>query len=100
MEMALGLTVHDNLEALLQVVGDEPILLTSGLGGVAHWSAQVCANMWIFFGKESAGLPSDVLALHSDRIIQIPMRAETRGLNLATSAGIVLYEALRQIQRD
>ena len=50
----------------------------------------------ILFGKESAGIPEDILARNEGTCIRIPMREEARSLNLANSAAIVLYEALRQ----
>ena len=50
----------------------------------------------ILFGKESAGIPEDILVENEPRCIRIPMRAEIRSLNLANSVAIVLYEALRQ----
>lgn len=52
---------------------------------------------YIVFGKETKGLPEDLLAANPDTSITIPMPAgAVRSLNLSTSAGIVLYEALRQ----
>jgi tRNA (cytidine/uridine-2'-O-)-methyltransferase len=52
---------------------------------------------YIVFGKETKGLPADLLAANPDTSITIPMPSEkVRSLNLSTSAGIVLYEALRQ----
>ena len=52
---------------------------------------------FIVFGKETKGLPEELLAANPDTSITIPMPAEkVRSLNLSTSAGIVLYEALRQ----
>src|SRR6185295_9615672 len=52
----VALTVHADLPSLLQVIGDDPIMLTSGLGGQPMWSVRFAANTWIFLGKESAGL--------------------------------------------
>ena len=52
---------------------------------------------WLFFGKETAGLPEWFRMDHYDRCIRIPMRQEARSLNLANSVAIVTYEALRQI---
>lgn len=53
---------------------------------------------FIVFGKETKGLPVEIIAANPDTAITIPMPAEkVRSLNLSTSAGIVLYEALRQI---
>lgn len=53
-------------------------------------------NDFIMFGKESAGIPEEILSGHRDFCIRIPMDPEARSLNLANSAAIILYEALRQ----
>ncbi len=51
---------------------------------------------FIMFGRESAGIPEKILMDHEDTCIRIPMLCQIRSLNLANSAAIVLYEALRQ----
>lgn len=51
---------------------------------------------FIMFGKESAGIPEEILIAHEEMCIRIPMLPEIRSLNLANSVSIVLYEALRQ----
>lgn len=51
---------------------------------------------FIMFGKESAGIPEEILIEHPDECIRIPMLPEIRSLNLSNSVNIVLYEALRQ----
>ena len=51
---------------------------------------------WLFFGKETAGLPEDLRAAHYERCIRLPMRKEARSLNLSNSVAILTYEALRQ----
>ena len=51
---------------------------------------------YLVFGKESAGIPEEILSLNEDKCIRIPMLKEERSLNLANSVNIVLYEALRQ----
>ena len=91
------ITIHDDAAALWKAIGSEPVVLTSGLTGRNLWEARFAANSWILLGKESAGLPTDMLAAHTGRTVRIPMREGTRGLNLSTAAGIVLYEALRQL---
>lgn len=53
-------------------------------------------NDYIIFGKESAGIPEEILVENPDTCIRIPMIGETRSLNLGNSVSIVLYEALRQ----
>ncbi|MCR5399339.1 MAG: tRNA (cytidine(34)-2'-O)-methyltransferase [Lachnospiraceae bacterium] len=51
---------------------------------------------YIMFGKESAGIPEEILVENEDHCIRIPMLADIRSLNLSNSVAIVLYEALRQ----
>ncbi|NLO83326.1 MAG: tRNA (uridine(34)/cytosine(34)/5-carboxymethylaminomethyluridine(34)-2'-O)-methyltransferase TrmL [Clostridiales bacterium] len=51
----------------------------------------------IFFGKETAGLPEDLLRKNYERCIRIPMKPEARSLNLSNSVAIIVYEALRQL---
>ncbi len=52
---------------------------------------------YLIFGKETKGLPEDLLHAHYDAAVRIPMLADIRSLNLSNSAAIVLYEALRQL---
>lgn len=51
---------------------------------------------WLVFGQETTGLPRELRERYPDDLYKIPMSPHTRSLNLATSAGIVLYEMLRQ----
>ena len=53
-------------------------------------------DCYIMFGKESAGIPEEILVNHKDECVRIPMMGEIRSLNLGNSVAIVLYEALRQ----
>lgn len=53
-------------------------------------------DCYLMFGKESGGIPEEILKQHPDTAVRIPMIGETRSLNLANSVAIVLYEALRQ----
>ncbi|MGI6107611.1 MAG: tRNA (cytidine(34)-2'-O)-methyltransferase [Lachnospiraceae bacterium] len=53
-------------------------------------------DSWIMFGKESAGIPEEVLVEHESQCIRIPMLEDIRSLNLSNSVAIVVYEALRQ----
>ena len=48
------------------------------------------------FGKESAGIPEEILKENPDTCVRIPMMGEIRSLNLSNSVAVVLYEALRQ----
>ncbi len=53
---------------------------------------------YLFFGKETRGLPEDFLEAHRDEAVRIPMREEARSLNLSNSVAITVYEALRQLE--
>lgn len=53
-------------------------------------------NSYIMFGKESAGIPEEILLDHKSDCIRIPMLPDIRSLNLANSVAIVAYEAMRQ----
>ena len=53
-------------------------------------------DCYIMFGKESAGIPEEILVEHKEDCVRIPMVGDIRSLNLGNSVAIVLYEALRQ----
>ena len=53
-------------------------------------------DCYLFFGKETKGLPEDFLAQHYEECVRIPMRPDARSLNLANSVAVLAYEALRQ----
>ncbi|RBP39690.1 tRNA (cytidine/uridine-2'-O-)-methyltransferase [Roseimicrobium gellanilyticum] len=61
----------------------------------SYWDATFPAECYLVFGPETRGLPESLLEANKDTCLRIPMEG-TRSLNLATSVGIVLYEALRQ----
>ena len=52
---------------------------------------------FLVFGKETKGLPEDLLKRHYDECVRLPMREETRSLNLSNSVCVGVYEALRQL---
>ena len=60
--------------------------------------AQFHDNCYLFFGKETKGLPEAFLAEHYDECVRIPMRSDARSLNLSNAVAITVYEARRQIE--
>jgi len=54
-------------------------------------------NCYLFFGKETRGLPEDFLEAHRESCVRIPMCSEARSLNLSNAVAITVYEALRQL---
>jgi tRNA (cytidine/uridine-2'-O-)-methyltransferase len=65
---------------------------------VTYWDVAFQKGDYLVLGRETRGLPESLLAENSAACRRIPMAADARSLNLATSVGIVLYEALRQIR--
>ena len=63
-----------------------------------HTHSDVCyeSDCYIMFGKESAGIPEEILVENEENCVRIPMWGEIRSLNLSNSVAIILYEALRQ----
>lgn len=54
-------------------------------------------NCWLFFGRETAGLPEAFRTAHRDRCVRLPIRAQARSLNLSNSVAVLTFEALRQL---
>lgn len=63
-----------------------------------YWDAQFRDGDFLVFGRETKGLPEPLLEANHAHCLTIPMTPKTRSLNLATSVGIVLYEAVRQLR--
>ena len=62
----------------------------------AYTQMEYRENDFIMFGKESAGIPEEILVKYEETSVRIPMIGEIRSLNLSNSVSIILYEALRQ----
>lgn len=96
----LKLRLHKDVESFLKTVPTRATLaLFSGRARKLFWEAPLRDGAYLVFGKESTGLPAGLLRLHRSRVYRIPMRSAARSLNLSTSAGIAVYEALRRGRR-
>src|SRR4030095_4449889 len=90
---------HRDLQALYQALPQCRFLYFSTKAARIYTDWQCPLNDWLRFGRETRGLPEDVLKSNWDRCLRIPMpNPQIRSLNLATSVGIILYEAIRQIE--
>jgi tRNA (cytidine/uridine-2'-O-)-methyltransferase len=74
-------------------------IYTSKKASKSYAEAAFREGDFIVFGKETQGLPDELLAANRESCVRIPIFGEVRSINLATSAGIILYEALRQTGR-
>ena len=89
---------HIDIEALYQLLPDSRFWYLTTRTERPYTDAGFQSGDCLIFGPETRGLPSDLLAENSGQCLTIPMsNPEVRSLNLATSVGIVLYEAIRQI---
>lgn len=91
--------VHwDNLDAFLQAQDERKLFFFTTKVKRSYTAASFSQGDYLVFGRETQGLPADILTLYTDRCYTIPMEnSHIRSLNLAMSAGIVLYEAIRQV---
>ena len=93
-----NVTVHDSLEACLDALDRPRVLACSTRGGTAYHEHRFAAGDALLFGPETRGLPTEVLdTLPPENILRIPMRPESRSLNLSNAGAVVLYEAWRQL---
>jgi tRNA (cytidine/uridine-2'-O-)-methyltransferase len=91
----VNVQVSSNLEQLLEETEDNFYFLSSKASKL-YTEVSYQSTDWLIFGSESEGIPSHFLEKWPERFLTIPMLPEARCLNLATSAGIVIYEAWRQ----
>ncbi len=96
--------VHESLDEFMDLYGPEGkephrLFLATTKGGSFYTDFEYQDEDMFLFGRETAGLPRDFIAAHADHAIRIPMSASTRlrSFNLANSANIILFEALRQL---
>ena len=88
---------YENLEEFFRVNDVRQMWCLSPKAPRAYTEAAFSEDCYLFFGKETKGLPEDFLEAHRDSCIRLPMRSEARSLNLSNAVAITVYEALRQL---
>lgn len=97
---SLDVTTYVNYEEFLEKNPDVKIYMATTKAKQVYTEVNYEPDCFIMFGKESAGIPEEILVDNKERAIRIPMIGDIRSLNLSNSAAIVLYEALRQNNFD
>ena len=92
----LDVTRYINFEDFLEKNPGAKIYMATTKGQHVYTEVNYEPDCYIMFGKESAGIPEEILVKNPDTCIRIPMLSEIRSLNLSNSVAVVLYEALRQ----
>ena len=96
----LDVTTYINYEDFLERNPGARIYMASTKAPNLYTEVDYEPDCYIMFGKESGGIPEEILLEHQEDAIRIPMLNDIRSLNLANSVAIVLYEALRHNHFD
>ncbi|MCO7225226.1 tRNA (uridine(34)/cytosine(34)/5-carboxymethylaminomethyluridine(34)-2'-O)-methyltransferase TrmL [Pleionea sp. CnH1-48] len=90
--------IHDSYQDFLDNEQPATLYAASTKGSKHHHQVQYKAGDYIMFGPETRGLPNEVLErLEHQQILRLPMKKESRSLNLANSVSIFVYESWRQL---
>ena len=94
----LDVKVYEDIEEFSSINKNKNMVYLSSSGKMDYSSIEYQDNMFLVFGKESVGLPKNIIAENSDKLYKIPIYSEhVRSLNLANAVSIVVYDGLRNI---
>ena len=96
----LDVTVYDDFNDFCERNPGAKIYMATTKAHKTYTEVSYEPDCYIMFGKESAGIPEEILVDHEDTCVRIPMIGDIRSLNLSNSVATVLYEALRQNNFD
>ena len=92
----LDVTTYIDYQDFLETNPGAKIYMATTKAHKVYTEVDYESDCYIMFGKESAGIPEEILVEHEEDCMRIPMNGDIRSLNLGNSVAIVLYEALRQ----
>ncbi len=92
----LDLSIYDDFNDFLEKNSSPKIFMASTKAKKRYDEVAYDEDAYIMFGKESGGIPENILLDYKDTVVRIPMDKDARSLNLSNSVSIILYEALRQ----
>ncbi len=92
----LDISYYDSLEDFLNLHKNDRLLFFTQKGKNSFSDIPYENDVWLVFGKESCGLPQNLLEKYSDDTVRIPMRSGIRSLNLGNAVAVAVYEVLRR----
>ena len=92
----LDVTYYDSFDEFMDTHGDSPMYFFSAHARHSYAEVEYPEGIFLVFGRESVGLPRELVEANIDRALRIPMLPTLRCLNLSNSVAIAVYEALRQ----
>ena len=92
----LDVSYYDSFDELTERYHDAPMYFFSSHAEHAYSEVDYPDGVFLVFGKETAGLPPELLAREAERTVRIPMLPTLRCLNLSNAVAIAVYEVLRQ----
>ncbi len=94
----ISLFIYESLDDFYLKHKDKNLVYFSSHGKKIHWSIDYKDDMFLVFGKESVGLPKEIIDSNTDKLYKIPLFSpHIRSLNLANAVSIAVYEGLRHI---
>ena len=95
----ISLTIYESIEDFYSKNNDKKMVYFSSHGKQDYWSLDYLDDLFLIFGKESKGLPKDIIEQNIDKTYKIPLFSEhVRSINLANAVSVVVYEAIRNIR--
>ncbi len=92
----LQLHIYDDFSDFLEKASPKQLIMATTKARKSYDELVYDENAYMMFGKESGGIPENILRRYKDTSVRIPMYRDARSLNLSNSVAIILYEALRQ----
>lgn len=97
---SLDITFYDSLEDFMEKHKNDELFFFTTKGKHRYSDVEFPNNSFLIFGKETKGLPEELLNDNYERALRVPMRSEMRSLNLSNTVCLVVYEVLRQDDFD
>lgn len=95
----ISLSIYESIDEFYEKNNSKKMVLLSSHGDKSVWDIPFKDDVMLLFGKESSGLPAEILNKHPEQIYKIPLHSNhIRSINIANAVSITVYEGLRQLQ--